>query len=159
VDGETKYIHCCHQETGTGKETVQSKRNTEQFACSHNVHFHHYRCDNSIYQSKKFRQEIIDNKQSQLFTGISTCWQNGLAERYISALTCKARIMLLHAMAHLPAVITKAFWSYVYKLAAHQHNHLPSRKSSTTPNELFTMEESSDETGCNNNKKWRDDLF
>jgi hypothetical protein len=141
VDGATKYIHCCHQEAATGKETVQSKQNFEQFARAHDVHVHHYQCDNGIYQSKAFHQEVQDNNQSQSFTGIGAHWQNGLAERYIGVLTRKASIMLLHAMACWPGVITEEFWSYAYKLAAHQHNHLPSRKSPTTPFELFTMQD------------------
>jgi hypothetical protein len=49
--------------------------------------------------------------------------------------------MLLHAMARWPAVITEAFWSFAYKLAVHQHNHLPSRKSPITLFELFTMQD------------------
>jgi hypothetical protein len=141
VDGATRYIDCCHQETGTGKETVQSKRNFEQFACSHNMHIHHYQWDNGIYQSKEFRQEILVHHQNQSFTGTGAHWQNGLAERYIGVLTCKARIMLLHAMARWPAVITEAFWSSAYKLAVHQHNHIPSRKSPTTPFKSFTMQD------------------
>jgi hypothetical protein len=56
--------------------------------------------------------------------------------------------MLLHAMAWWPGVITKEFWSYAYKLAAHQHNQLPSRKSPTTPFKLFTMQ---DNTFCPTN--------
>jgi hypothetical protein len=102
VDGATKYIHFCHQEAATGKETVQSNRNFEQFARAHDVHVHHYRCDNGIYQSKAFQHEVQENHQRQSFTGIGAHWQNGLAERYIGVLTRKAHIMLLHAMACWP---------------------------------------------------------
>jgi hypothetical protein len=49
--------------------------------------------------------------------------------------------MLLHAMARWPGIITEEFWSNAYKLAAHQHNHLPSHKSPTTPYKLFTMQD------------------
>jgi hypothetical protein len=61
----------CHQihpllspRSSNWKETVQSKRNFEQSACAHDVHVHHYQCDNGIYQSKAFQQEIQDNHQS-----------------------------------------------------------------------------------------------
>jgi hypothetical protein len=141
VDSATKYIHCGHQEAATGKETVQSKRNFEQFAHAHDVHVQHYRCNNGIYQSKAFQQEIQDNHQSQSFPGIGAHWKNVLAERYIGVLKGKVRIMLLHAMACWPGIITEEFWSYSYKVAAHQHNDLPSCKSPTTPYKLFTMQD------------------
>lgn len=141
VDRVSRHIYCCHQETAKADETVQSKREFERFALSHDVHIRHYRCDNGIYHSKLFKQDIVRNQQSQSFSGIGAHWQNGLAERYIGTITRKARIMLLHAMARWPSVINETFWSFAFKLAVHQHNHLPRRQTDHTPFEAFTMQD------------------
>ena len=51
--------------------------------------------------------------------------------------------MLLHAMSRWPGIIDEHFWSFAFKLAVHQHNHLPARKQATNPFEAFTMTDDS----------------
>jgi hypothetical protein len=140
VDQASKNIWVDHQETKTGKETLQSKIRYEKYAARYHRELKHIHSDNGIFAKSEFVTHCQANNQTHTFCGVGAHWQNGVVERYIGHLTSRARTMLLHAMRHWPTMITPTFWPYAISHAARIHNHSPRRGQTKSPCELFTDE-------------------
>jgi hypothetical protein len=67
-------------------------------------------------------------------------WQNGIAEQCIGTLQATAWMILLHAMARWPDIITEAFWPFALQHAANLHNHTAKDGAKQSPWELLTGE-------------------
>ena len=80
-----------------GEETLQTKQAFERVAASHNVTVKHYHCDNGLFDSAIFNNNIVRSNQTISFCGVNAHHQNGKAERVIRDCTDGARTSLLHA--------------------------------------------------------------
>ena len=140
VDQSTKHIWVDHQETKTGKETLQSKIRYEKFAARYSREVQHIHSDNGIFAKNEFVTHCAANNQTHTFCGVGAHWQNGVVERYIGHLTSRARTMLIHAMRLWPAMVTPEFWPYAISHAARIHDHSPRRGQTKSPHKLFTNE-------------------
>jgi hypothetical protein len=98
VDQSTKHIWVDHQETKTGKETLESKIQYKQFSARYSRAVKHIHSDNGIFAKSEFVTHCEANSQSHAFCGVGAHRQNSVVKCYIGHLTSCACTMLLHAM-------------------------------------------------------------
>ena len=78
----------------------------------HNVMVQVYRADNGRFAEKGFKDEISKCNQIITYCGVGAHYQNGAVERYISKVTTRARVMLLHVKQFWPEAITPMLWPF-----------------------------------------------
>ena len=129
------YVH--FQESTSALETVEAKQAFERFARDRGVSVEHYHCDNGVFASRGFREEIQRCGQTISFCGVGAHHQNGVAERRIQDLSDSARAMLAHASHRNPA-ITAHLWPYALRHASYVRRLLPREGHSKSPEEFFS---------------------
>ena len=77
--------------------TVEAKDAFERLMHSHDAKVKHYHADNSLFDTKHFKDSISIAKQTLSFCGVNAHHQNGKAENRIKDITTDARTQLLHA--------------------------------------------------------------
>jgi len=129
------YVHL--QESTSAVETIDAKQAFERFSEARGVRIEHYHCDNGIFASRAFREEVQRSGQTMSFCGVGAHHQNGVAERRIQDLSDSARAMLAHASHRNPA-ITANLWPYALRHASYVRRLLPRDGHSKSPEEFFT---------------------
>lgn len=129
------YVHL--QESTSALETIEAKHAFERFARDRGVTIRHYHCDNGVFASRGFREEIQRCGQTISFCGVGAHHQNGVAERRIQDLSDSARAMLAHASHRNPA-ITAHLWPYALRHASYIRRLLPRKGHSQSPEEFFS---------------------
>jgi len=120
------------------EEAVQAKRRLfECLAAENGVSVRKYHGDNGVFASTLFKSYCELLNQTFDYSGVGAKHQNGVAERMIGTITCRARTMLLHAMHHWPDAITEDLWPFALKLAVDIHNATPTI-SGLSPDEIFS---------------------
>lgn len=129
------YVH--FQESTSALETVEAKHAFERFSKDRGVTIEHYHCDNGVFASRGFREDVERCGQTISFCGVGAHHQNGVAERRIQDLSDSARAMLAHASHRNPA-ITAHLWPYALRHASYVRRLLPREGHSKSPDEFFS---------------------
>ena len=146
ADAASRLIRVEPQVSLGAGETVNGKAKFEEWIWSlARVLAKHYHSDNGIFASEYFRQDVINKKQTQSFSGVGAQHQNAHAERDIQTISYWARSMMVHASIHWPS--DKAddirLWAFAVKHAAWLYNRLPQRALGfRSPLEVFTKTKS-----------------
>ena len=108
------------------QQTKPSKKHAfEQYAATFGVEIQKYHAKNGAFNTRVFKESIIDANQTIDFSGVDEHHQNGIAERMIKTVTYRARSMLLNTMICWTDVITTELWPYAIKLAIDVGNNCP----------------------------------
>ena len=83
----SSYIYLHHQESLQTGDTLRGKHAFEEFASKFGTDVLGYRADNKIFNSKDFKNDCEDLRQTLDFCGVGTHHQNGVAERAIQTVT------------------------------------------------------------------------
>ena len=95
------------------------------------------RQDNGVFTSQEFIQHIHNNNQCLTFSGVGTQHQNGVAERAIGTVVCKARTQLLHAQLQWSEQTPVSLWPMSMNHAVHLVNVIPRMDSGMSPDKIF----------------------
>jgi len=95
-DGTSGYIHMEHQVGLNTYETIASKLIFEWTCIKSGVTVTLYHTDNGIYWSSEFLKELHSKWQGIKMSGVSTQFQNGVAENAIKNTVTKACTLMLH---------------------------------------------------------------
>ena len=123
-DNHTGYSFSSLQTSLDGEQTLASKHAFEAHAKSCGVNVKAYRADNGSFAEKSFRDDVRNAQQKIDFCAVGAHHQNGIIERHFQKLSSQARIILLHAKRHWPAMISVILWPFAYKYAELLYNHL-----------------------------------
>ncbi len=129
------YVHV--QESTSAVDTIDAKRQFEQFCQERGVRVKHYHADNGIFSSRGFREDVQQCGQTLSFCGVGAHHQNGVAERRIQDLVGSARSSLAYA-AHRNPAITANLWPYALRHASYVRRIMPREHHSKSPEELYT---------------------
>jgi len=124
-------------------ETVMGKERFEQWLYEHAyVEVKHFHGDNGIFASEEYRQDCLDKRQSQSFSGVSAQHQNSKAERAIQTIMYMARTFMVHSSLHWTDVGADdiSLWPFAVKHDVWLFNRVPNRESGLTPLELITKQ-------------------
>jgi hypothetical protein len=95
--------------------------------------------DNGIYKPVAFTQEIANNFQKVLFSGVGAKLQNGVAENAIKIIVSKARTMMIYAALMWPEANDDSLWPLALSHAAYLYNNIPNEVTGIAPIEIFTQ--------------------
>jgi transposase InsO family protein len=104
-----------------------------------------YHSDNGIFASQHYRDDCIDKRQKQTFSGVGAKHQNARAERTIQTISYWARHMMVHTALHWPAdgADNIRLWAFAVTHAAWLYNRLPNKSlGMKSPLEVFTKSKS-----------------
>ena len=104
-DNHTGYSFSSLQTSLDGEQTIAAKFASESHAETCGVKIEKYRADNGRFSEKSFREEIRKAQQRIEFCGVGAHHQNSIIVRHFQTLSSQARIILLHAKHHWPAMI------------------------------------------------------
>jgi hypothetical protein len=138
VDHVTAFMYLTFHSSKAATELVKSKLEFEQYADRFNVRVSNIRADNGVYSAQLFREACLKQQQNLTFCAVGAHWQNRIAERFIGAITQRARTILLHAMAKWPAVIQEDMWTFALRHAVNFHNSSIRKQQTKSPYEQFT---------------------
>jgi hypothetical protein len=138
VDHSSTFVYITFHSSKAATKLVQSKTEFEQYAARFNVKIENIRADNGVYTAQLFRDSCLRQQQDLTFCAVDAHWQNGVTEWFIGTLTQRARMILLHAMAKWPAVVTEDMWTFALWHAVNFHNSSIHKDSDITPYEAFT---------------------
>jgi len=123
-DNHTGYSFSSLQTSLDGDQTIAAKFAFESHADTCGIKVKKYRADNGRFAEKSFRDEVRKAQQKIEYCGVGAHHQNGIIERHFQTLSSQARIILLHAKRHWPAMISVILWPFAYKYAELLHNHM-----------------------------------
>ncbi len=124
-------------------ETVMGKERFEQWIYDNAyVEVKHFHGDNGIFSSEEYRQDCLDKRQSQSFSGVGAQHQNSKAERAIQTIMYMARTFMVHSSLHWTDMGADdiSLWPFAVKHAVWLFNRVPNRESGLTPLELITKQ-------------------
>jgi hypothetical protein len=130
-------VHISFHHSTSADEAVFAKHRFERLAAEHGIHIHKYYGDNGVFATNQFKSSCQTLNQIFDFSGVGAKHQNGVVERMIGTITCRAQTMLLHAICHWPDAISEEFWPFALKLAVDIHNYTPG-DSGLSPDEIFS---------------------
>ena len=137
VDDASEFMYVENQVSLGAAETIRSKDNFERECIQHGINIKSYRCDNGVYRSKAFLDDLKSKQQAIQFSGVGAHHHNGVAERAIRTISTSARTILLHAMVHWPEHVTLDLWPFAIQYAIYIWNRLPRQSSGFSPLEIF----------------------
>ena len=141
-DAASNLVRVQNQVTLGAAETVVGKANFEEWIWNlAGVLASEYHSDNGIFSSEQFRNDCINKRQKQSFSGVGAKHQNARAERTIQTISYWARHMMVHAAIHWPSdgANNIRLWAFAVNHAAWLYNRLPNRNLGwKSPLELFT---------------------
>ena len=137
-DHASAKIDVFHQVSLGASDTIRSKNEYETQAGEMGVRISSYRGDNGVYQSKEFKNNIINRQQTMSYSGVGVHGQNGVAERGISTVVNSARTMMLHQALLWPEQFDMRLWPFALTHAAYLWNVLPNGKNGLSPMEVFS---------------------
>ena len=120
-----------------GEQTIAAKQAFKQFAASCGVSIKAYRADNGRFAEKGFRDAVLSAHQQIDFCAVGQHNPNGIIERHFQRLTSQARILLLHAKRHWPAMISVILWPYAFKHREFLYNNLHLDENGLAPMQKF----------------------
>ena len=137
IDEASEHIFIEHQVSLGAAETLQGKDKFERTAGRQGINIKSYRCDNGVYRSQHFLQDLHLKHQTPMFSGVGAHHQNGVAERAIRTISTTARTILLHALIHWPQTTSLDLWPFAIDYAVYIWNRLPRQPSHLSPQEIF----------------------
>lgn len=108
------------------ESTVETKLAFERLLATHTVRASHYHCDNSLFDTKLFRDNVSIANQNMSFYGVNAHHQNSKTERCIGDMTTGTHTTLLHASHRWPSAINSSLWTSDMKNYTNLWNNLPS---------------------------------
>ena len=96
-----------------------------------------YHSYNGVFQSKQFKQDLKQNKQTIDFSGTIAHHQNGIAERAIRTVMEWVRTMMLHSDLHRPEQADLSLWPLEMDYTVHLWNNVPNREHRLIPNKII----------------------
>ena len=123
-DNHSGYSFSSLQTSLDGDQTLAAKHAFESHAATCGVKIEKYRADNGRFAEKSFRDDVKHAQQTINFCAVGAHHQNGIIERHFQKLSSQARIILLHAKRHWPAMISVILWPFAYKYAELLYNNL-----------------------------------
>ena len=137
LDNHTGYSYSSLQTSLDGEQTLAAKHSFEAHANTCGVTIKKYRADNGRFAEKSFRDDVQNASQTIEYCAVDTHHQNGIIERHFQKLSSQARIILLHAKRHWPAMISVILWPFAYKYAELLYNHLDIDDKGYSPIQKF----------------------
>ena len=137
MDHHTGYNYSALQTLLDEMQTLAAKQSFQAHANGCGVNVKSYRADNGRYAEKFFRDAVKQSNQTIDFCAVGTHNQNGIIERYFQRLSSNARMLLLHAKRHWPAMISVVLWPFAYKNAEFMYNHFHLDNKGRSPLEKF----------------------
>ena len=119
-------------------DTLQSKHSFENLGRQYGIQIKEFYGDNGIFKSKDWIDDCDTKEQTNIYCGVGTHHQNGIAERSIGTITRWSRCMILHADLHWPQQSNVKLWPLAMDYAVWLWNMIPHWKSDYSPLELFT---------------------
>jgi hypothetical protein len=89
------YVHL--QQTTNAAETLEAKRQFENFARLYGVEISHYHADNGRFIENIWRDDIKEMRQTMSYSGVGAHHENGVVEKRIRDLQDLTRTSLIHA--------------------------------------------------------------
>ncbi len=136
VDQFSGLDYVCLQESTLADKTIEAKQVLERFSEACGVKIEHHHCDNGIFASRGFRDEVKQSGQTMSFCGVGAHHHNDVAERRIQDLSDSARVMMAHAAHHNPAIAAN-LWPHALRHSSYVQNMLPRNGHSKLPKEFF----------------------
>ncbi len=116
---------------------MKAKLAFEAEAKRHGVTIKHYHADNGLFRSKNFRAALEKAGQTISYAGVGAHHQNGIAEKRIGDLQCRATTILLHAQRRWPDAINVHLWPYALCCANETRNITPTNGHDQCPLSRF----------------------
>jgi len=136
-DNHTGYSFSSLQTSLDGEQTLAAKLSFESHADTCGIKVEKYRADNGRFAEKSFIDAVRETQQKIEYCGVGAHHQNGIIERHFQTLSLQARIILLHAKRHWPAMISVILWPFAYKYAELLYNHMHVDSKGYSPAQKF----------------------
>ena len=137
INEASEYVFVEHQVSLGVAERIRGKDKFERDAARHGITIKSYQCDNRVYRSQQFLDDLKEKHQVPMFSGVGAHHHNGVAKRGIRTISTTARTILLHALIHWPTVTTMDLWPLAIDYAVYIWNRLPRTPSHLSPQEIF----------------------
>ena len=125
------------------EETLQTKLQFEKEAAAEGVEIQAYSIDNRVFISRKFTEELLNEKQWTRRSGVDGHHHNGIAEKSIKDVTQTTRTSMIHAALRWPSQADKSFWPLAMHHSVLTNNQLPRSQWGWSPEELWKGSRSS----------------
>ena len=132
VDHVTDFTFIHLQKSTNAIETIEGKKEYEQFVREQGHKVQAYHADNDIFSCNEWRDSCNNSatRQRLTFSGVNAHHQNGVAERRIQEIQKSTRNSLIHANQRWPSAITNNLWMYAMCMVIGDMNNTPTSKSS-----------------------------
>ena len=137
VDHASRNSYVYLQRNTSSNETFLSKGTFEAYSRKLGVDIKHYHCDNGRFRDNLFQRDVIGKGQTMSQCGVSTHFQNSIAEMRIRDLQDYARKSLIHAKIRWPEAITTNLWPYAIRNANDNICMIPDNIDGTSKYERF----------------------
>ena len=97
IDHSSGYMSIKHQVDINANETVKSNLTIEGEGKSQVLMINVYHTYNGIINTSKYMEELLNNQQNVRFSGASSSYQNGAAERNIKKVFTMSSAILMQA--------------------------------------------------------------
>ena len=104
---------------------MQTKLQSEKEAVAEGFEIQAYNKDNGVFTSRKFTEELLDEKQWTRRSGVGGCYHNGVVEKSIKDVTQTTRTKLIHVALRWPSQADKSLWPLAMHHSVLMNNQLP----------------------------------